>query len=76
MAVAFSLLCATDTGSPFTKKQFSGDVAGDGASPCFVSDRKSMQNRALSRMIGQMRARYDASWLNKYSSNRFRHIHA
>ena len=61
MAVAFSLACATDVGFPLTRKQFSGEVAG----------RKSMQNRALSLRIGQMRARYDLS-----RSNRFRHIHA
>ncbi len=71
MAVAFSLACATDVGFPLTRKQFSGEVAGEGARPCSVSDRKSMQNRALSLRIGQMRARYDLS-----RSNRFRHIHA
>ena len=71
MAVAFSLACATDVGFPLTRKQFSGEVAGEGARPCSVSDRKSMQNRALSLRIGQMRARYDLS-----RSNRFRHIRA
>lgn len=76
MAVAFSLTCATDVGFPLTRKQFSGEVAGEGARPCSVSDRKSMQNRALSLRIGQMRARYDLSRSNRYSSNRFRHIHA